>query len=97
MLGVAVIVQLVLILEELHIWKERPFTADLPHTHLCTDASNFGWGATIHERIATHRWFTTTKGHIDGKEIGAAIYARRFIYTWTTWCSWFTCKSGAAR
>ena len=70
----AVTIQLGLILEQLHMWKGRPFTVDLPRTHLWTDASDFGLGATMHEQIATHGWFMTTEGHIGGKEFLAAIY-----------------------
>ena len=44
-----------------------------PHTHLGTDAPDFGWGATMHKQIAG--WFTTTEGHIDGKAFRPAIYA----------------------
>ena len=64
----AVTTQLQLILKELQIWKGRPFTVEIPHTHLWTDTSDFGCGATMHERRATHGWLRMTGEHIDKRE-----------------------------
>ena len=40
---------------------------DLLHTHLWIGASDFGWGAPIDKEMATHKWFITTEGQIEGK------------------------------
>ena len=51
--------QLELVLQELQISKGRLFTVHLLHTHPWKDTSDFGWGGTMHERIARHQWFET--------------------------------------
>ena len=70
----AVTIQLELVLEELQNWRRRPFAMELPHTHLWMDASDYGWGAMMHQRTGTHGWFKTIERHIDGKDFRAAIY-----------------------
>ena len=70
-----VTIQLELVLEELLQLKGRPFTVELEKTHMWTDASDHGWGATMHNYVATYRWFSTSEGHIDLKEFRAGVNA----------------------
>ena len=42
-----VTIQLELVMEELHQWRGCHFTVDLEKTHMWTDASDYGWGATM--------------------------------------------------
>ena len=70
-----VTIQLELVLEELLQWKGRPFTVELEKTHMWTDASDHGWGATMHNHVATYGWFSTSEGHIDLKEFTAGVNA----------------------
>ena len=62
-----VTIQLELVLEELLQRKGRPFTVELEKAHMWTDASDHGWGATMHNHVATYGWFNTSEGHIDLK------------------------------
>ena len=43
-------------MEELHQWRGRQFTVDLENTHMWTDASDYGWGATMQNQMATFGW-----------------------------------------
>ena len=70
-----VTIQLELVLEELLQWKGRPLTVKLEKTHMWTDASDHGWGATMHNHVATYGWFSTSEGHIDLKEFRAGVNA----------------------
>ena len=67
--------QLELVLEELLQWKGCQFTVELEKTHMWTDASDQGWGATMHNHVATYGWFSTSEGHIDLKEFKAGVPA----------------------
>ena len=62
-------------MEELHQWRGRQFTVDLEKTHMWTDASDYGWGATMQNQMATFGSFSTTQGHIDLKEFRAGVNA----------------------
>ena len=70
-----VTIQLELVLEELLQWIGRQFTAELEKTHMWIDASDQGWGATMHNPVATYGWFSTSEGHIELKEFRAGINA----------------------
>ena len=37
--------------------------------------SDYGWGATMQNQMATFGWFSTTQGHIDLKELRAGVNA----------------------
>ena len=70
-----VTIQLELVIEDLHQWRGRQFTVNLEKTHMWTDASDYGWGATMQNQMATFGWFSTTQGHIDLKEFRAGVNA----------------------
>ena len=70
-----VTIQLELVIEELHQWRGCQVTVDLEKTHMWTDASDYGWGATMQNQMATFGWFSTTQGHIDLKEFRAGVNA----------------------
>ena len=70
-----VTIQLELVLEELLQWKGRPFTVELEKTHMWTDASDHGWGSTMHNHVESYRWFSTSEGHRDLKEFRAGVNA----------------------
>ena len=67
--------QLELVLEELLQWKGRQFTVELEKMHMWMDASDHGWGATMHNHVATYGWFSTSEGHIDLKKFRAGMNA----------------------
>ena len=70
-----VTIQLELVMEELHQWRGRQFTVDLEKTHMWTDASDYGWGATMQNQMATLGWCSATQGHIDLKEFRTGVNA----------------------
>ena len=70
-----VTIQLELVMEEVHQWRGRQFTVNLEKTHMWTDASDNGWGATMQNQMATFGWFSTTQGHIDLRELRAGVNA----------------------
>ena len=70
-----VTIQLELVVEELLQWKGRQFTVEVEKTHMWTDASDHGWGATMHNHVATYGWFSTSEGHIDLKKFRAGVNA----------------------
>ena len=70
-----VTIQLELAMEELHQWRGRQFTVDLEKTHMWTDASDYGWGATMQNQMATFGWFRTTQRHLDLREFRAGVNA----------------------
>ena len=72
-----VTIQLELVLAELLQWKGRPFTVELEKTHMWTDASDHGWGATMHNHVATYGQFSTSEGHIDLKEFRTGLNANK--------------------
>ena len=76
-----VTIQLELVMEELHQWRGHQFTVDLEKTHMWTDASDYGWGATMQNEMATFGWFSTTQGHIDLKEFRTGVNAiKAYLY-----------------